>query len=193
MKLQCDECAAAAATVFCSNDEAALCYACDHRVHRANKLAGKHQRFSLLHPSPSSSSSAQKPPVCDICQDRRGLFFCKEDRAIFCRECDVTTHTANELTRRHSRFLLTGVRVSSEPVDYAAVPEKEAVEGGKVQIGGLLQEACPAWAGPEQVLSGVVVTADERASRERCVPQMQMHAEWTGSKRPRASAPCSYW
>jgi hypothetical protein len=69
MKVQCDVCAAEAASVFCCADEAALCDACDRRVHRANKLAGKHRRFSLLHPS-SSSSSAQttKPPLCDICQ-----------------------------------------------------------------------------------------------------------------------------
>ena len=79
MKVQCDVCAAEAASVFCCADEAALCDACDRRVHRANKLAGKHRRFSLLHPSPSTtSSSAQttKPPLCDICQVPDGLFPC---------------------------------------------------------------------------------------------------------------------
>ena len=73
MKVQCDVCAAEAASVFCCADEAALCDACDRRVHRANKLAGKHRRFSLLNPAPpfsSSGSSAQQapPPLCDICQ-----------------------------------------------------------------------------------------------------------------------------
>jgi hypothetical protein len=69
MKVQCDVCTAEAASVFCCADEAALCDACDRRVHRANKLAGKHRRFSLLHPcSSSSSSAAHKPPLCDICQ-----------------------------------------------------------------------------------------------------------------------------
>ena len=62
MKMQCDVCAAEAASVFCCADEAALCAACDRRVHRANKLAGKHRRFSLLSPPP--------PPLCDICQVR---------------------------------------------------------------------------------------------------------------------------
>ena len=75
MKVQCDVCAAEAASVFCCADEAALCDACDRRVHRANKLAGKHRRFSLLNPAPpfsSSGSSAQQapPPLCDICQVR---------------------------------------------------------------------------------------------------------------------------
>ncbi|AQK45157.1 B-box zinc finger protein 20 isoform X3 [Zea mays] len=125
MKVQCDVCAAEAASVFCCADEAALCDACDDRVHRANKLAGKHRRFSLLHPC---SSSAQKPPLCDICQERRGFLFCKEDRAILCRECDAPVHSANDMTRRHSRFLLTGVRLSSAPVDSADPSEGEEEE-----------------------------------------------------------------
>lgn len=129
MKVQCDVCAAEAASVFCCADEAALCDACDRRVHRANKLAGKHRRFSLLSPAPSSSSSAatqqQPPPVCDICQEKRGLLFCKEDRAILCRDCDVSVHTASELTMRHTRFLLTGVRLSAEPAASPAPPPSE--------------------------------------------------------------------
>ncbi|KAE8794666.1 putative salt tolerance-like protein [Hordeum vulgare] len=121
MKVQCDVCEAEAATVFCCADEAALCGACDRRVHRANKLAGKHRRLSLLDPSPSSSSSpSSKSPLCDICQEKRGFLFCKEDRAILCRECDVKVHTVSELTRRHGRFLLTGVRVSSAPAETPA-------------------------------------------------------------------------
>ena len=63
MKVQCDVCAAEAASVFCCADEAALCDACDTRVHRANKLAGKHRRLPLLHPEP-----AQKQQVCDSCK-----------------------------------------------------------------------------------------------------------------------------
>ncbi|KAL6634838.1 hypothetical protein ACP70R_027509 [Stipagrostis hirtigluma subsp. patula] len=107
--------------------KAALCDACDRRVHRANKLAGKHRRFSLLSPSPpsSSSGSARPPPLCDICQEKRGLLFCKEDRAILCRDCDVAVHTASELTMRHTRFLLTGVRLSSEPAPCPAPPSEE--------------------------------------------------------------------
>jgi hypothetical protein len=78
MKLQCDVCAAEAASVFCCADEAALCDACDRRVHSANKLAGKHRRFSLLSPTPPSWSGAAHqppPPLCDICQVRKQIFF----------------------------------------------------------------------------------------------------------------------
>lgn len=62
MKIQCDVCNREEASVFCSADEAVLCDGCDGRVHHANKLASKHPRFSLLHPSYKQS------PLCDICK-----------------------------------------------------------------------------------------------------------------------------
>ncbi|KAI3753338.1 hypothetical protein L2E82_25389 [Cichorium intybus] len=107
MKIQCDVCHKSEAAVYCTADEASLCTACDHRIHHANKLANKHTRFSLLHPSFNDS------PRCDICQERRAFLFCKEDRAILCRECDIPIHSANEHTQKHTRFLLTGVKLSS--------------------------------------------------------------------------------
>ncbi|KAI3695490.1 hypothetical protein L1987_78487 [Smallanthus sonchifolius] len=106
MKIQCDVCQKSEAVVYCTADEASLCAACDHRVHHANKLANKHPRFSLLHPS------VKDAPRCDICQERRAFLFCKEDRAILCKECDVPIHQANEHTQKHTRFLLTGVKLS---------------------------------------------------------------------------------
>ncbi|KAJ8511760.1 hypothetical protein OPV22_002194 [Ensete ventricosum] len=117
MKVQCDVCEAEAAEVYCCADEAALCGSCDRHVHRANRLAGMHHRFSLLHPS----SSAQSPPLCDVCKEKRGLLFCQEDRAIFCRDCDVPIHSATALTMKHNRFLLTGLRVSAAPIEAEAV------------------------------------------------------------------------
>lgn len=109
MKIQCDVCNKEEASVFCSADEAALCGGCDRRVHHANKLAGKHIRF-FLQRSPSSSKES---PRCDICQEKRAILFCQEDRAILCRDCDIPIHKANEHTQKHSRFLLTGDRLSA--------------------------------------------------------------------------------
>ncbi|CAJ1972505.1 unnamed protein product [Sphenostylis stenocarpa] len=105
MKIQCDVCNKHDASVFCTADEAALCDGCDHRIHHANKLASKHQRFSLLRP--------KQHPLCDICQERRAFTFCQQDRAILCRECDVSIHSVNEHTLKHDRFLLTGVKLST--------------------------------------------------------------------------------
>ncbi|KAK9743439.1 hypothetical protein RND81_03G239400 [Saponaria officinalis] len=112
MKIQCDVCSQKAASVFCTADEAALCDVCDQRVHHANKLASKHQRVSLLQPSSSHV------PLCDICQEKRALLFCQEDRAILCRECDISLHTANEYTQKHNRFLLTGIKLSPTLCDH---------------------------------------------------------------------------
>ncbi|GFP88273.1 B-box zinc finger protein 20 [Phtheirospermum japonicum] len=105
MKIQYAVCGKEAATVFCTTDEAALCHTCDNRVHNANKLANKHPRFSLLNPLFKQS------PLRDICQERQVLLFCQEDRALLCRESDVPIHKANELTKKHNGFLLTGVKL----------------------------------------------------------------------------------
>ncbi|RRT61058.1 hypothetical protein B296_00028720 [Ensete ventricosum] len=120
MKILCDVCCKEEASAFCCADEAALCEACDLRVHPANKLAGKHRRLSL------SAPTAQSHPVCDICQENRGFLFCQEDRAILCRDCDASVHSANHLTMKHNRFILTGVRLSAAPVSSFPSPVAEA-------------------------------------------------------------------
>ncbi|XP_073307514.1 B-box zinc finger protein 21-like [Primulina huaijiensis] len=112
MKILCDVCWKEEASAFCPADEAAMCQNCDIRVHRANKLAEKHPRFSLLH------SQFQDSPLCDICQEKRALFFCQEDRALLCKECDSLIHSANEHTKKHSRFLLTGVKLSAAAASF---------------------------------------------------------------------------
>jgi hypothetical protein len=80
MKVLCNACEAAEAVVMCCADEAALCLACDERVHAANKLAGKHQRISLISSSSSgtvggSGGASSSVPKCDICQVSLSLFY----------------------------------------------------------------------------------------------------------------------
>uniref|UniRef100_A0A0E0DX30 Coenzyme Q3, methyltransferase n=1 Tax=Oryza meridionalis TaxID=40149 RepID=A0A0E0DX30_9ORYZ len=119
MKIQCNACGAAEARVLCCADEAALCTACDEEVHAANKLAGKHQRVPLLSDDGGAPAAAAAPavPKCDICQEASGYFFCLEDRALLCRDCDVSIHTVNSFVSVHQRFLLTGVQVGLDPAD----------------------------------------------------------------------------
>ncbi|KAF9589761.1 hypothetical protein IFM89_028670 [Coptis chinensis] len=119
MKIQCNVCEAAEANVLCCADEAALCWACDEKVHAANKLASKHQRVPL------TNSSSSQMPKCDICQDTVGYFFCLEDRALLCRKCDVSIHTANTYVSSHQRFLLTGVKVGLETTEPVGSSTKE--------------------------------------------------------------------
>ncbi|XP_021290466.1 B-box zinc finger protein 24 [Herrania umbratica] len=105
MKIQCDVCERAPATVICCADEAALCAKCDVEVHAANKLASKHQRLLL-------QCLSNKLPPCDICQERAAFIFCVEDRALFCQDCDEPIHSAGSLSANHQRFLATGIRVA---------------------------------------------------------------------------------
>ncbi|KAJ6776171.1 B-BOX ZINC FINGER PROTEIN 18 [Salix koriyanagi] len=141
MKIQCNVCEAAEANVLCCADEAALCWACDDKVHAANKLASKHQRVPL-------STSSPQIPKCDICQEAAGFFFCLEDRALLCRKCDVAIHTANTHTSAHQRFLLTGVKVGLEPTDPGASSSSgKSPPRGKNNLGSeimscFLEEAC---------------------------------------------------
>ncbi|KAK4284775.1 hypothetical protein QN277_001558 [Acacia crassicarpa] len=131
MKIQCDVCEKMEASVFCVADEAALCHGCDSSIHHANKLAGKHTRFSLHHPTSKDS------PLCDICQEKRAYVFCKEDRAILCRDCDLNIHIANEHTQKHDRFLLTGVKFSdssSSPGDPSSSSCNNAITTGHKRV-----------------------------------------------------------
>ncbi|XP_052733933.1 B-box zinc finger protein 22 [Vigna angularis] len=124
MKIQCNVCEAAEAKVLCCADEAALCLECDEKVHAANKLATKHQRVPL-------SLSASHVPKCDICQEMVGYFFCLEDRALLCRNCDVSIHTVNACVSGHQRFLLTGVRVGLEATEPGASSSSVKSQSGE--------------------------------------------------------------
>ncbi|CAI0409275.1 unnamed protein product [Linum tenue] len=115
MKIQCNVCEGAEANVLCCADEAALCWACDEKVHAANRLASKHQRIPLTSSSPQIGESKGQC-LCSL-QEMAGFFFCLEDRALLCRKCDLAIHTANEYVSAHQRFLLTGVKVGLEPTD----------------------------------------------------------------------------
>ncbi|XP_042488210.1 B-box zinc finger protein 24-like [Macadamia integrifolia] len=120
MKIQCDVCEKAPATLICCADEAALCAKCDIEVHEANKLASKHQRLLL-------QCLSNKLPKCDICQEKAAFIFCVEDRALLCRDCDEPIHSANSLSVNHQRLLATGIQVALNSSS-ANVTEKSCLE-----------------------------------------------------------------
>jgi hypothetical protein len=76
-------------------------------------------------------------------QEKRGFLFCKEDRAILCRECDAAVHTASDLATRHARYLLTGVRISSEPAASPAPPSQEDENAGSFCCSGGDDDTAP--------------------------------------------------
>ncbi|XP_047074406.1 B-box zinc finger protein 20-like [Lolium rigidum] len=200
MRVQCDVCGVEPAAVLCCADEAALCSPCNRRVHRANKLAGKHRRITLLQPSSDKDDAG---PLCDVCKERRGVVFCVEDRAILCADCDEPIHSANELTAKHSRFLLVGTKLSAEPVDQeipcpdgsadehddssaaevdtSAVLEVEASHGkGGAEVGhdsssisDYLTNICPGWRVEDILLDDAAfaaATAAKQKGRDEQVP-----------------------
>ena len=46
------------------------------------------------------------------------FFFCPSDRALLCRLCDFSIHTASHLAQKHDRFLMPGARVGLHPLSY---------------------------------------------------------------------------
>lgn len=106
-------------------------------------------------------------------QERRGLVFCVEDRAILCPDCDDPIHSANDLTAKHNRFLLVGAKLSAALLDQAppspdddedcgrgngaaaepdAVPAVSAAKASSLESGGggssisdYLTNICPGW------------------------------------------------
>ncbi|XP_022978974.1 B-box zinc finger protein 18-like isoform X1 [Cucurbita maxima] len=101
MRILCDSCETAAATLFCAADEAALCTACDAKVHMCNKLASRHVRVGLANPS--------EVPRCDICENAPAFFWCEIDGSSLCLQCDVIVHVGGK--RMHKRYLRLRQRV----------------------------------------------------------------------------------
>ncbi|CAI0378351.1 unnamed protein product [Linum tenue] len=101
MRTLCDVCENAAAILFCAADEAALCRACDDKVHLCNKLASRHVRVGLAVPN--------AVPRCDICENEPAFFYCEVDGTSLCLQCDMSVHVGGK--RTHGRYLLLRQRV----------------------------------------------------------------------------------
>lgn len=101
MRTLCDVCESAAAILFCAADEAALCRACDEKVHLCNKLASRHVRVGLADPS--------DVPRCDICESAPAFFYCEIDGSSLCLQCDTIVHVGGK--RTHGRYLLLRQRI----------------------------------------------------------------------------------
>ncbi|TVU28312.1 hypothetical protein EJB05_19825 [Eragrostis curvula] len=52
--------------------------------------------------------------LCDFCGKQRSMVYCRSDAASLCLSCDRNVHSANALSRRHTRTLLCD-RCSSQP------------------------------------------------------------------------------
>ncbi|MCD7469179.1 hypothetical protein HAX54_008029 [Datura stramonium] len=53
-------------------------------------------------------------PLCEVCRVDRAVVYCKSDTARLCLHCDENVHSANCLSRKHTRSLICG-KCSLEP------------------------------------------------------------------------------
>ncbi|KAK8925781.1 Zinc finger protein CONSTANS-LIKE 10 [Platanthera zijinensis] len=60
--------------------------------------------------------------LCDFCGDQRSMIYCRSDAASLCLSCDRSVHSANALSRRHSRTLLCD-RCYSQPSSVRCIAE----------------------------------------------------------------------
>ncbi|XAR68237.1 hypothetical protein NMG60_11003303 [Bertholletia excelsa] len=61
--------------------------------------------------------------ICDFCGEQRSMVYCRSDAACLCLSCDRHVHSANALSRRHSRILVCE-RCNSQPAFVRCVEER---------------------------------------------------------------------
>ncbi|KAK0590104.1 hypothetical protein LWI29_022752 [Acer saccharum] len=61
--------------------------------------------------------------ICDFCGEQRSMVYCRSDAACLCLSCDRNVHSANALSKRHSRTLLCE-RCNSQPALVRCSEEK---------------------------------------------------------------------
>lgn len=63
-------------------------------------------------------------PLCEFCGVVRAVVYCKSDSARLCLHCDGCVHSANSLSRRHSRSLLCD-KCNAQPAITRCMDDKE--------------------------------------------------------------------
>lgn len=61
--------------------------------------------------------------LCDFCGEQRSIVYCQSDAASLCLSCDRNVHSANALSKQHSRTLVCE-RCNSQPALVRCVDER---------------------------------------------------------------------
>ncbi|AQL03224.1 Zinc finger protein CONSTANS-LIKE 9 [Zea mays] len=64
--------------------------------------------------------------LCDFCGEHRSMVYCRSDAASLCLSCDRNVHSANALSRRHTRTLLCD-RCASQPAMVRCLAENASL------------------------------------------------------------------
>jgi hypothetical protein len=103
----CDLCNRAPATLWCVNDSAKLCRACDSDSHAANRMVAKHRRVPL-------TGAVALSEMCRLHTDRQAEYYCTQCQTPVCGECkrvgnhgnaDCTEHALVSVTDAYSEAL----------------------------------------------------------------------------------------
>nr|APL97765.1 COL1 [Allium cepa] len=65
-------------------------------------------------------------PLCDFCGAQRSMIYCRSDDASLCLSCDRNVHSANALSKRHSRTLICE-RCNSQPAIVRCIEENSSL------------------------------------------------------------------
>ncbi|WOL12334.1 hypothetical protein Cni_G21100 [Canna indica] len=71
-------------------------------------------------------SEASMGRLCDFCTEQRSVVYCRSDAASLCLSCDRNVHSANALSRRHSRTLLCD-RCVTQPAVVRCIEENASL------------------------------------------------------------------
>ncbi|CAG7895608.1 zinc finger protein CONSTANS-LIKE 10 [Brassica rapa] len=61
--------------------------------------------------------------MCDFCNEQRSMVYCRSDAACLCLSCDRNVHSANALSKRHSRTLICE-RCNAQPASVRCSDER---------------------------------------------------------------------
>ncbi|CAL9242568.1 unnamed protein product [Arabidopsis halleri] len=61
--------------------------------------------------------------MCDFCDEQRSMVYCRSDAASLCLSCDRNVHSANALSKRHSRTLVCE-RCNAQPASVRCSDER---------------------------------------------------------------------
>lgn len=161
--MQCEVCHNGPAFFYCEQDEAAMCKRCDAEVHAANPVSALHKRCVL---SENGSTPSLVAPECDICQEKKAVVFCREDRALLCRGCDFSIHSMGPAAGTHERYLMSGMRISlnaeAPSPSGAATCSSRCAESCCTPVGGRTRNAGMPFKMPQNMQPAVpAVVAEE--------------------------------
>jgi hypothetical protein len=103
--------------------------------------------------------------VLAVLQEKLAFFFCLEDRALLCQNCDLSIHRANALSSKHRRFLVPGTCMSLD-----AIPVVESIEPLTPVASTCSAELSPSFHDPKAVTQSS--KSGERLISSSCAPDM---------------------